>query len=297
MTFRVNKLSDAGAAEIVGLDCAQPLDPATLAALNRAILDYPIVAIRDQTLSPKQQAAFSRQLGSLEAQDRKTYCHPDDPDILILSNEIRPDGTAVGIVDAGDFWHSDSSHLEEPCKLTLLYAVRNPRQGGDTEYCNLYQVYDALPADLKRQVTGRYGIHHISKLRNPRVTVSAARTDAKDYYKQREHATKDMLQPMVRTHPETGRQALYVSPRFTIGIADMPDDEAQPLLDKLFAIMLEPRFRYRHKWRDGDLVIWDNRCLNHQACGGYSLPDIRRMHRTTIRGDRPFYRPAAQAIG
>ena len=112
-----------------------------------------------------------------------------------------------------------------------------------------------------------------------------------------EHATKDMLQPMVRTHPETGRQALYVSPRFTIGIADMPDDEAQPLLDKLFAIMLEPRFRYRHKWRDGDLVIWDNRCLNHQACGGYSLPDIRRMHRTTIRGDRPFYRPAAQAIG
>ena len=135
MTFRVNKLSDAGAAEIVGLDCAQPLDPATLAALNRAILDYPVVAIRDQTLSPKQQAAFSRQLGSLEAQDRKTYCHPDDPDILILSNEIRPDGTAVGIVDAGDFWHSDSSHLEEPCKLTLLYAVRNPRQGGDTEYC------------------------------------------------------------------------------------------------------------------------------------------------------------------
>ena len=297
MTFRVNKLSDAGAAEIVGLDCAQPLDPATLAALNRAILDYPIVAIRDQALSPKQQAAFSRQLGSLEAQDRKTYCHPDDPDILILSNEIRPDGTAVGIVDAGDFWHSDSSHLEEPCKLTLLYAVRNPRQGGDTEYCNLYQVYDALPADLKRQVTGRYSIHHISKLRNPRVTVSAARTDAKDYYKQREHATKDVLQPMVRTHPETGRQALYVSPRFTIGIADMPDAEAQPLLDKLFAIMLEPRFRYRHKWRDGDLVIWDNRCLNHQACGGYSLPDIRRMHRTTIRGDRPFYRPVVQAIG
>jgi taurine dioxygenase len=297
MTFRVNKLSDAGAAEILGLDCAQPLDPATLAALNRAILDYPIVAIRDQTLSPKQQAAFSRQLGSLETQDRKTYCHPDDPDILILSNELRPDGTAVGIVDAGDFWHSDSSHLEEPCKLTLLYAVRNPRQGGDTEYCNLCQVYEALPADLKRQVAGRYGLHHISKLKNPRVTVSAARSDAKDYYKQREQTTKDMLQPMVRTHPETGRQALYVSPRFTIGIAGMPDDEAQPLLDKLFAIMLEPRFQYRHKWRDGDLVIWDNRCLNHQACGGYSLPDIRRMHRTTIRGDRPFYRPAARATG
>src|SRR6266540_6070129 len=167
MTFRANKLSDVGAAEILDLDCAEPLDPATLALLNRTLLDYPVVTIRGQTLSPKQQAAFSRQLGSLEPQDRKIYCHPDDRDVLILSNETRPDGTAVGIVDAGDFWHSDSSHLPEPCKRTVLYAVRNPAHGGDTEYCNMYQVYDALPADLKRQVAGRYGIHHISKLKNP----------------------------------------------------------------------------------------------------------------------------------
>jgi taurine dioxygenase len=171
--------------------------------------------------------------------------------------------------------------------------VRNPRTGGDTEFCNMYQVYDALGDDLKRQVEGRYGIHHISKLKNPRVTVSAGRSDAAAYYRQRERETEPVLQPMVRTHPETGRQALYVSPRFTIGIADMAEAEAQQLLDRLFALMLEPRFHYRHRWRNGDLVIWDNRCLTHQACGGYALPDIRRMHRTTIRGDRPFYRPAA----
>jgi taurine dioxygenase len=157
----------------------------------------------------------------------------------------------------------------------------------------MYQVYDALPDDLRRRVEGRQGIHHISKNINPRVNVSTARTDAAAYYKEREKATRHMLQPMVRTHPETGRQALYASPRFTIGIADMDDAEAQPLLDRLFEIMLEPRFRYRHTWRDGDLVAWDNRCLNHMACGGYSLPDTRRMHRTTIRGDKPFYRPAA----
>ena len=293
MAFQVNRLSQAAAAEIVGLDCSRPLGAETLAALRKTMSDYPVVAIRDQTLTATQQAAFSRQRGPLEAQDRKTYCHPDDPDILILSNEIRPDGTAVGIVDAGDFWHSDSSHLQEPCRATVLYAVRNPKTGGDTEFCNMYQVYDALPAELKRRIEGRDGIHHISKMKNPRVAVSAARGDAAAYYKEREKATKEVRQPMVRTHPETGRQALYVSPRFTIGIADMPDAEAQPLLDSLFAIMLEPRFHYRHQWRDGDLVIWDNRCLNHRACGGYGLPDIRRMHRTTIRGDRPFYRPAA----
>jgi taurine dioxygenase len=292
MRFTVNRLSDT-AGEVVGLDCSAPLGADTLATLKRAMLDFPVVAIRDQTLTPRQQAVFSRQLGPLETQDRKTYCHPDDQDILILSNELRPDGTAVGIVDAGDYWHSDSSHLEEPCRATVLYAVKNPQTGGDTEFINMYQVYDALPDDLRGRVEGRYGIHHISKILNPRVNVSTARTDAVAYYKEREKTTRDMLQPMVRTHPETGRQALYVSPRFTIGIADMDDAEAQPLLDRLFEIMLEPRFRYRHTWRDGDLVVWDNRCLNHQACGGYSLPDIRRMHRTTIRGDKPFYRPAA----
>jgi taurine dioxygenase len=288
--LRVNELSKT-AAEISGIDCSTGLDAPTLAALTETMLRYPVVAIRDQTLTAKQQGVFSRQFGSLEQQDRKTYCHPDDPDILILSNEIRPDGTAVGIIDAGDFWHSDSSHMREPCKVTVLHAVRNPREGGDTEFCNMYQVYEALPAELKKRVEGRYGVHHISKLINPRVDVSAGRIDAKDYYKRHEGTTEPVLQPMVRTHPETGRQALYVSPRFTIGVADMLDEEAQPLLDQLFAIMLEPRFRYRHKWRDGDLVMWDNRCLNHQACGGYSLPDIRRMHRATIRGDRPFYRP------
>jgi taurine dioxygenase len=293
MPFTANTLSDAGAGEILGLDCSVPLDAPTLATLREALLDYPITVIRGQQgLTARELAAFSRRLGPLEQQDRKTYCHPDDEDVLILSNELKPDGSAVGIVDAGDFWHSDSSHLAEPCRSTVLHAVCNPKTGGDTEFCNMYQVHDSLPTDLRQRIEGRYGIHHISKLRNPRVTVSAARADAAAYYRERERATREVLQPMVRTHPETGRQALYVSPRFTIGIAGMPDAQAQPLLDELFALMLEPRFHYRHKWRDGDLVIWDNRCLNHRACGGYALPDIRRMHRTTICGDRPFYRAA-----
>jgi taurine dioxygenase len=290
MSFTVHELSDAGAAEVLGLDCSRPLDAGVLARLGTVMLEFPVTVIRDQSLTARQQASFSRQLGSLEAQDRRAYCHPEEPDVLILSNEIRPDGIAVGIVDAGDFWHSDSSHLPEPCKSTVLHAVRNPVTGGDTEFCNMYQVYDAVPSDLKPRIDGRYGLHHISKLKNPRVTVSPARTDAAAYYREREKDTAPVLQPIVRTHPETGRQALYVSPRFTIGIADMDDGAAQALLDELFAIMLDPRFHYRHRWRDGDLVIWDNCCLNHQACGGYGLPDIRRMHRTTIRGDRPFYR-------
>jgi taurine dioxygenase len=294
MTLTVNKLSEIGAAEVIGLDCSRPLAPEQLAAVKQAFLENPVLAIRGQALGARQQGVFSRQLGPLETQEQKTYCHPDDGDVLILSNEIRPDGTAVGIVDAGDFWHSDSSHHEEPCRATILHAVRNPARGGDTEFCNMYMVYEALPDDLKRQVEGRYAIHHVSKTKNRRVTISPDRPGAKDYYERRVTETHEVRQPMVRTHPETGRQALYISPRFTIGIADMEEAEAQALLDRLFATFVrERRFQYRHKWRDGDLVMWDNRCVNHRACGGYGLPDIRRMHRTTIVGDRPFYRPEA----
>jgi taurine dioxygenase len=296
MTFTVNKVSDKGAAEIVGLDCSKPLDPAEMEDLKRAFLDNPVLCIRNQDLTATQQAMFSRQFGPLETQDRSKYCHPDDPDVLILSNDRNPDGSAVGIVDAGDFWHSDSSHMEEPCRMTILYAVKNPAKGGDTQYCNMYLVYEALPEDLKRRVEGRYAIHHISKTLNPRVTISEERVDAKDYYKEHEKKTAAVRQPMVRTHPETGRQALYISPRFTIGIDGMPDPEAQPLLDELFRFFVgNRRFEYRHKWRDRDLVMWDNRCLNHQAAGGYAFPDVRRMHRTTVRGDKPFYVPSAKA--
>jgi taurine dioxygenase len=292
-SFTVTSLSPNGAGEITGLDCAQPLDLAVLDALKQAFRDHPVLVIRDQHLSALQQAAFSRQWGPLEPQDQLHYTAPEDPDVLILSNEIKPDGSAVGVVDAGDFWHSDSSHKTEPCCATILYAVQNPRRGGDTEFCNMYQVYEALPGALKDKIAGLRAIHHVSKLRNKRVVVSPDRPGATEYYAKRAKEVPEVVQPIVRTHPETGRPALYISPRFTVAIEGMDDDEAQKLLDQLFAIMLEKRFHYRHHWRDGDLVMWDNRCLNHRACGGYALPDIRRMHRTTIVGDAPFYRPAA----
>ena len=291
--FTVNPLSATGAAEIVGLDCSRRLDAETFAALRRAFQENPVLAIRDQHLDAAQQAAFSRQWGPLEPQDQRQYTCPEDQDVLILSNEILPDGSAVGIVDAGDFWHSDSSHKPEPCRATILYAVKNPARGGDTEFCNMYLVYEALPAELKQKIAGRNAIHHVSKTRNQRVVVSPDRPGATEYYNKRAKEVAEVLQPIVRTHPETGRQALYISPRFTLAIEGMEDAEGQTLLDELFAFTRDKRFHYRHHWRDGDLVMWDNRCLNHRACGGYALPDIRRMHRTTIVGDKPYYRPAA----
>lgn len=293
MSFIVNEISASGAAEITGLDCRLPTSAEDMAQLRQAFRDWPVLCVRDQHLTPKQQATFSRQWGDLERQDRSSFCHPDETDVLILSNERRADGSQLGIVDAGDFWHSDSSHMIDPCRMTMLYAVKNPLHGGDTYFLNQYQVYDALPDAVKKRIAGREAVHHVAKTLNPRVAVSVEREGAAEYYKSREKAVKSVTQPMVRTHPETGRQALYISPRFTIAIDGMDDREAQPLLDELFRHMFSnPAWQYTHKWKDCDLVFWDNACLNHMAGGGYHYPDTRRMHRTTIVGDRPFYRAA-----
>jgi taurine dioxygenase len=291
MNFTLNEISPAGAAEIVGLDCAQALDGPTVAAVEQAFRDHPILAIRDQQLSPRAQAEFSSLFGELEPQINTAHVTPEHQDVLILSNEIRPDGTAVGIVDAGDFLHSDSSWSPTPVKATILYAVKNPDRGGDTEYCNMYAVYEALTPELRRAVEGRNAIHHVSKTRNKRVAVSPSRPGAKEFYEAQASERPEVSQPMVRTHPETGRQALFISPRFTLRVEGLDEAASDNLLDALFAVMKEERFRYTHKWHDHDLVMWDNRCLTHRACGGYVLPDIRRMHRTTLQGDAAFYRP------
>lgn len=292
--YTVHPVSDTGAAEVIGLDCAQPFDAPTLTAIREAFLDAPILVFRDQRLEPHEQTAFSRQFGRIEGQRlRLNYTHPADPDVLILSNELGPDGQPVGVVDAGDFLHSDSSHQTEPVERTILYSVKNPSTGGETEFCNMYQVYDALPASIKRSIEGRNAVHHVSKTRNPRVAISPGRPGAKEFYEERSKDTADVSHPIVRTHPGTGRQALYVSPRFTLFVEGMEPRESEELLQAIFAVMAEERFRYRHTWREHDLVMWDNRCLTHRACGGYVLPDTRRMHRTTLCGDRPFYRRRA----
>ena len=290
--FTVRSLSESGAAEIVGLDATRIDEPETFAALKRAFLAHPILAIRDANLTVAKLAAFSRLLGRLDPNTpRPELTHPDDREVLILSNEIRPDGTPVGVVDAGEEWHSDLSFRAAPAMATILQLVKRPNSGGDTEYCNMYQVYDSLPERLRHRIAGLKALHHLSKLRNPRVAISQDRPGAKEYYSRVNNDSDCAVHPVVRTHPETGRQALFVTERFAISIEALDDAEGQALLDELFGYMNDRRFHYRHKWQDGDLVMWDNRCLAHRACGGYGLDDIRRLHRTCVLGDVPFYRP------
>ncbi|HTH96416.1 MAG TPA: TauD/TfdA family dioxygenase [Stellaceae bacterium] len=278
-------------AAITGVDLAH-MTQGEADAVHQAYLDHQVIVIRDQDLTPDQLVEFSARFGPIGEQENNKFAHPENDRVVILSNEIRPDGTAIGVVDAGDAWHSDSSHHEIPETATILQSIRNTKTGGDTDFCDMYAAYESLPDATKRRIEGRFGVHHVAKTLNPRVVVSTNRPGAKEYYEMQERTRPKVLQPLVRTHEETGRQALFASPRFTITIDGMDDAEAQPLLDELFATIENPAHQYRHKYQDRDVVVWDNRCIVHRATGGYALPDIRRMHRTTVLGKvRPFYRP------
>ena len=287
MMATVRQLGTAGVAEVLDLDCRRAFDAPTLAAVHAAFAEYPVLVFRNNNLSPAEQVAFSTQFGPLELQHKSNFTVPGEPAVLILTNELRPDGSAIGVVDAGDAFHSDSQSSPVPCLATILCAIRNPETGGDTEYCDMRAVYDALPPATKQRLVGLTGVHHSSKLRNARVKVSANRPDAIEHYTA-ELALPEARHPLVRKHPVTGRPSLYASPRFTIGIDGLDETEGQRLLDELFTFMGDHRFRYRHRWSDGDLVMWDNRCMNHRATGGYALPDIRRMHRTVVAGTPPI---------
>ncbi len=204
----------------------------------------------------------------------------------MLSNR-KKNGEYVGVENAGDYWHSDLSYMERPSLGSLLYAMEIPEVGGDTEWSNQYKAYDALPKKIQKTIDGRRAIHTFNRARNPRVHIPDHQL--KDVAERYERISPpDAYHPIVRTHPETGRKALFVSPRFTIGIEGMGEADGQKLLDQLFDYAVRPEFVYHHKWCLGDLLMWDNRCLLHLACRGIPEGQIRHMHRTTLSGDIPF---------
>ena len=283
--MEINRLSDALGAEIVGIDVAS-VDDATLRTVRQALLDHLVLVFRDQRLSPEEHIDFSRRFGALEIHISTDHLLPGYPEIMMVSNK-QENGRYIGAVSAGDHWHSDLSCKAEPSMGSLLYALELPSVGGDTEFANQYKAYETLPKALKQRIADLRGVHTFNRMRNRRVEVPKMhRGDAHIRYGER--APDDGIHPIVRTHPETGRKALYVSPRFTVGIDGMPDEEAQPLLEQLFDHQANADLKYRHTWRSGDLVFWDNRSTTHFACRGFPENEIRHMHRTTIAGDVPF---------
>ncbi|NVE24684.1 TauD/TfdA family dioxygenase [Burkholderia glumae] len=269
-------------AEVVELDLSQPLGEAAFARIHRAHLDHHVLVFREQRITPEQQVAFSRRFGPLQTHVLHQFALPGHPEVLIVSNIVE-NGKPIGLGDAGHFWHSDLSYKEKPSLGSLLHAQELPTEGGDTLFANMHLAWETLPEALKQAVRGRRAEHTYLA----RYAELQARSPWRPNLSAEQLAqVKAVQQPIVRTHPETGRRALFVSEHFTTRIVGLPEDESRALLDELFAHSVRDEFVYRHRWREHDLVFWDNRSLMHLAAG---TPDHlrRKLYRTTIEGDVP----------
>ena len=280
--MQINKLMPSFAAEIIGAD-VPALTNAGFATIMEAFLAHQVIVIRDQNLTPVEQKDFSRRFGELDLHISAKNKHKDHPELLILSNR-KINGEWVGATAAGDEWHTDTQYTAQPSKCTMLHALEVPDEGGETAFINTYAAYDSLPEATRNRVADSRGINSWNRLKNPRVKVPEQHGDGKSTY---DIGHPDVLHPIVRSHPETGRKALYVSPRHTLTIEGMEADASEDLLQELFAAQQRPDHIYVHKWRLGDIVIWDNRCTLHKGMGCIKPPGIRHLHRTLMAGSVP----------
>jgi taurine dioxygenase len=278
-TPRFTKLAPHMAVAVDGVDLSLAPDPALFALLHRALLDHQVLCIRGQDIGPAAFLAAISLFG--EPQVRPWIPHvPGFPAVTTLSSEDRDTKGDGKRLIAGATWHTDDSFMAAPSALTALHGIVVPASGGDTEFANLYDAYEALPEDMRRRLDGMLAVHMMAPDRND---IGRTRSIAPEVRAKQVPSTH----PLVRTHPETGRRSLYVSRNRMDHIVGMDRAEGHCLIDALTAHAIQPRFVYRHKWQAGDLVIWDNRCLMHKANGDYAEGAQRFMRRIIVMGDVP----------
>jgi taurine dioxygenase len=276
--MEITPMTDHTGAEVRGLDLACPVTPETRAVLNRAFVEHGVLVIREQSLDPRQVLAAVTLFGCVFQQHNTRFAIPECPQIHYLSNEDRfPDGTRY---IPGEGWHTDHSNDVRPPKATVLHAVTLPDRGGDTQFANMAAAYAALPDALRERISGLLAIHVYQSSHSARKLMALSDEN-------KERVPNAVLHPIVRTHPENGRRSIYINPIRIEGILGLDHKEALPLLYELLVHATSARFQYRHGWKPGDLVIWDNRCLLHKANGDYDMDQTRYLYRVMLQGDVP----------
>jgi alpha-ketoglutarate-dependent taurine dioxygenase len=266
-------------AEIQNVDLADPLSDGTFAQIARAFVDHKLLVFRNQALSPDQIQAFAERFGPIEVH---TVRRPDGGVLEGVHAVTNLDATGKPAqkphINANYYWHSDKAHYPAPALLSMLFAVELPPNGGETEFANMTMAYEKLPTETKRRIEGlrvendfEYAMANVGKML----------TDAE------REATPPVTHPIVRTHPETGGKSLFVG-MYSKAVVGMPAAEGKALIKELLDFATQPEFTFRHQWRVGDLVVWDNRCLNHRAVMNYEMTQHRRvLLRCVVRGSVP----------
>ena len=276
MDFSLQPLGAYVGAEITGIDLRQPVSAETRTALNAAWTKHAVLVFRDQQLAPQQFAGAAEIFGDIMMQQLKSFALPEHPNVGTISSRDLPvkDGK---LHVRGENYHTDHSNFPAPPKGTTLHAVNLPDHGGDTQFVDVRAAFDDLPEAMKRKIIALKSPHVYESSHSPRkMTALSPEERAK---------IPVSMQPLVIRHPVSGRPALYLNTGRMEGVEGLPDDEGFALIDQLFAHATQAKYEYRHKWVPGDMVIWDNRSVMHQANADYDPAQYRFLYRIMLQGD------------
>ena len=277
MVYSITPLTERTGAEVCGLDLTQPVDPETQGALNRAFVKHHVLVIREQKFTPPQFIAAAQVFGELFQHDKREMHVPGYPQIYYVSNEQTVPGKRY---ISGETFHTDHSNHPAPPKATMLFPVSLPKSGGDTQYVNMHEAYDDLPGATKERIDGLKAVHvYLSKF-SPRELRPLSEESSR-------LVPPPGVHPLVRMHPENGRKALYLNPVRIEAIEGMDDEEALDLVAELMEHSIQKKYEYRHQWRYGDFVIWDNRSVIHKANPDYDMNERRYLYRLMLKGEVP----------
>lgn len=273
-------LNAALGARIEGLDRADARRPEVAAFLNRALGEHLLVVVPGTPMTAPEMRDFSTAFGKPRAQLLRYKRNGEVPEVSTMVSTIMADGTTDKTAIRSEDWHTDDSYMAVPAKATLLHAMEIPSHGGRTWFCNMHSVYEALPETTRERIDGKRAMHGYDTAR--------ARNRPSPRTAQEIAETPDIEHPLVRTHPDTGRKALYLNFNRLDRIVGLERAESDELLDELAAEARKPQHHFGHEWTVGDCVIWDNRATMHRVDVDYPVGERRIMQRVLIEGDKPF---------
>jgi taurine dioxygenase len=277
-SLRMKPLSPALGAEIRGVDLSQPLDDATFEAIRDCWHEHGVLCIPGQKLEEADQIRFAERFGELAMGSSEYAKSKSHPAIMYITNE-KEDGKYIGALPDGEmYFHSDMCYVERPSMATLLYAMVIPSEGGNTLFANMYKAYETLPQETRQRLAGLKAVTSYEPGESAPMTGMRTRV-------QPSPTARSYAQPLVCTHPVTGKKALYVNRLMTEYIVGMPREESNALLESLFDHQEQRQFIYEHRWTVGDLIMWDNRCILH-ARGDFNANELRKLRRVTVKGDK-----------
>lgn len=279
--YQINPLGEALGAEVIGLDPSRKLTEDEASKLNDAFFEHLLLCIRCDPLSAADFAEFGRQFGSPQLQLLRKRRHGDVPEVSVLESTYNSAGDKPNDMQMMRLsgWHTDDSYFAKPAKATMYQSLKIPDSGGQTRFCNMRQAYDDLSDEMKARLDGLKTVHSYDTMRAPARAAARNAAEAEE--------TPDVVHPLIRTHEDTGRKAIYLNSNRTDRIIDMDRDESDALLDELFDHVTQPKYQYHHEWQVGDVLLWDNRCLMHSVNMDFPVGQPRLHQRLLLEGATP----------